>query len=112
MSPTDGIVSQIGMIDGSCIIQAKGIDYTLVDLFDGDDDLASRFDNGGFVTIYLAPRNYHRVHLPLAGRARFCVMSPGLYFPSMTSRREKFAACFAEMNASRLSTIRPAVILL
>jgi len=80
VSPADGIVSQIGTIDGTCIIQAKGIDYKLMDLFDGDDDLASRFENGSFVTIYLAPRNYHRVHLPLPGRARFLRYVPGTLF--------------------------------
>ncbi len=101
VSPTDGIVSQIGMIDGSCIIQAKGIDYTLVDLFDGDDDLASRFDNGGFVTIYLAPRNYHRVHLPLAGRARFLRYVPGTLFSvdDTTTRKIRRLFCRNERVA-------------
>lgn len=69
--PADGTISEIGVINGNTVVQAKGIDYALLELFDGDADLAARFEHGGFATIYLAPRNYHRVHLPLAGRARF-----------------------------------------
>ena len=78
--PADGIISQIGVISGTSVVQAKGIDFELLDLFDGDADLAARFEYGGFATIYLAPRNYHRVHLPLAGRARFLRYVAGARF--------------------------------
>ena len=69
ISPADGIVSQCGHIDGDTLIQAKGINYSLIDLFDGDSSTSNLFHNGTFHTIYLAPKNYHRIHMPIAGSA-------------------------------------------
>jgi phosphatidylserine decarboxylase len=95
VSPADGSISQIGVISGTSIVQAKGIDYELTDLFDGDADLAARFERGGFATIYLAPHNYHRVHIPLAGRARFLRYVPGTLFSvdEGTTQRLKCLFC-------------------
>ena len=95
ISPADGTISQIGVISAKSVVQAKGIDFELLDLFDGDADLAGRFEHGGFVTIYLAPHNYHRVHLPLAGRARFLRYIAGARFSvdKGTTRKLKRLFC-------------------
>ncbi len=65
--PCDGRMGAFGPIDGSTLIQAKGIDYDLAHLL-MDEAWARRFENGHFLTIYLSPRDYHRVHFPLSGR--------------------------------------------
>src|SRR3569833_2801094 len=75
--PVDGTISQIGRLDGSRILQAKGHDYTLEALFDGSPDWAARFTGGTFATLYLAPYNYHRIHMPLAGTLRAAWYVPG-----------------------------------
>ena len=77
--PVDGVISEAGKIDGDTLLQAQGRNYTLKEL------LASRawakdFEGGSFATIYLAPFNYHRVHMPLAGRLRETVYVPGRLF--------------------------------
>jgi phosphatidylserine decarboxylase len=77
--PVDGVISAAGKIDGASLLQAKGRHYTL------DELLASRawakhFEGGSFATIYLAPFNYHRVHMPLRGRLRETVYVPGRLF--------------------------------
>lgn len=77
VSPVDGRVSRIGAIDGDRLIQAKGIDYSLTALVGGDPGLAARFGGGGFATLYLAPGDYHRVHMPLAGKLARMVYVPG-----------------------------------
>ena len=78
--PADGRISQLGRINAETIIQAKGIDYSVTDLCDGDSDMAAAFTDGAFATIYLAPRNYHRVHMPIAGNARWLRYVPGALF--------------------------------
>src|SRR5688500_16714453 len=65
-SPVDGIVGQVGRIAEGRLVQAKGIDYTVEDLL-ADDHLAARLDGGCFLTFYLAPRHYHRIHSPTWG---------------------------------------------
>jgi phosphatidylserine decarboxylase len=67
VSPVDGEVSEAGEIDGDTLVQAKGRSFTLAELL-GSDAAGARFRNGRFATLYLAPRNYHRVHMPQAGR--------------------------------------------
>lgn len=80
ISPVDGRIQQIGAIDGTEILQVKGITYGVSELLGGDPDDALRYRNGSFVTIYLAPWNYHRVHMPLAGRiARMCYIPGDLW---------------------------------
>jgi len=75
--PVDGRVSQIGAVAADRILQAKGIDYSLTTLLGGDPADAARFEGGGFATLYLAPGDYHRIHMPLAGRLTHMVHVPG-----------------------------------
>lgn len=80
VSPADGTVSAAGRLREDAILQAKGIDYTLDDLFAIDLEEARRFENGSFATIYLAPHNYHRVHMPLDGELVAAHYVPGDLF--------------------------------
>lgn len=75
--PVDGAVSQLGAIDSGRIFQAKGRDYSATALLAGDADLAARFADGHFATIYLSPRDYHRIHMPCAGRLLEMTYVPG-----------------------------------
>ncbi len=78
-SPVDGTVSECGRIDGATLLQAKGHTYTLQDLLAGQS-WADRFSGGQFAAIYLAPFNYHRVHMPLGGNLLDTVYVPGRLF--------------------------------
>lgn len=80
LCPADGILSEFGTLNPDRLVQAKGIEYSLLDLFDGDAALAARFAGGSFATIYLAPYNYHRVHMPCAAQARVLRHVPGELF--------------------------------
>lgn len=73
--PADGVVQQAGIVDDGKLIQAKAMSYRLVDLLGIDS--AAEFDGGAFLTIYLAPHNYHRVHAPLGGSVRRVHFIPG-----------------------------------
>ena len=77
--PADGVISEAGRIDGDRLLQAKGRHYSLAELL-ASDSSARRFADGAFATIYLAPFNYHRVHMPLRGRLREAVYVPGRLF--------------------------------
>jgi phosphatidylserine decarboxylase len=79
VSPVDGTISECGDIDGDLLLQAKGRRYTLSDLLAGQS-WAHRFAGGSFATIYLAPYNYHRVHMPLRGRLEQTWFVPGRLF--------------------------------
>ena len=78
--PVDGEVSQVGELRGGALLQAKGREYELTDLLGGSADRAAPFSGGGFATLYLAPRDYHRVHMPLDGRLLETVHVPGRRF--------------------------------
>ncbi|MDB5969033.1 MAG: Phosphatidylserine decarboxylase proenzyme [Hydrocarboniphaga sp.] len=103
ISPVDGAVSQLGQVDGDRIFQAKGHHYTAAELL-GGEDLAQPFIGGEFCTIYLAPNNYHRLHMPLTGTLREWVYVPGRLFsvnpataramPKVFARNERVAAIF------------------
>ncbi|MDX1515573.1 MAG: archaetidylserine decarboxylase [Woeseiaceae bacterium] len=80
VSPVDGTVSMAGTLNGDRLLQAKGIDYTLDDLLVIDLDAARAFDDGLFATIYLAPYNYHRVHMPVDGELVAAHYIPGDLF--------------------------------
>ena len=67
LCPADGAISQLGAITDGVLLQAKGRDFALVDLLGGDAVQATQFQNGQFATIYLSPKDYHRVHMPVAG---------------------------------------------
>ena len=79
-SPVDGTISQIGYLDGQSILQAKGRHYSLAALLAGSPAETAQFAGGAFATLYLAPYNYHRIHMPLAGRLRTTRHVPGQLF--------------------------------
>lgn len=76
-SPADGTISQIGQIAQGRIIQAKGHDYSVQELLGGSESLAATFTSGTFTTIYLSPRDYHRVHIPYSGTLKQMIHVPG-----------------------------------
>jgi phosphatidylserine decarboxylase len=77
LSPADGAISQLGLINNGRIFQAKGYDYSLKTLLGGSTARAEPFINGQFATIYLSPRDYHRVHMPLTGTLKETLYIPG-----------------------------------
>ncbi|MGE4069695.1 MAG: archaetidylserine decarboxylase [Lysobacterales bacterium] len=95
VSPSDGRISQIGRIRDGRIVQAKGMDYTLSELLGGREDEAARFEGGGFATIYLSPRDYHRVHVPYGGRLRRAIHVPGRLFSVAPWTTESIPRLFA-----------------
>ncbi len=80
LCPVDGAISQFGAIDGQRIFQAKGHDFTAAALLGGDSALAAHFHGGHFATLYLSPRDYHRIHMPAAGRLLRMLHVPGALF--------------------------------
>jgi len=80
VSPVDGIVSQAGRADGGRLVQAKGLDYSLEALL-ADPAAAARFRGGAFATLYLSPRDYHRIHFPIGGRITGYRYVPGRLWP-------------------------------
>jgi len=80
LSPVDGTISQIGEIRGDIIIQAKGHEYSLEQLLAGCSDWIYKFSNGKFATLYLSPRDYHRIHMPLGGDLQQMIYLPGKLF--------------------------------
>lgn len=77
LSPADGAVSQLGPVTGGRIIQAKGRDYSVAEILGCSAAEAARFEGGGFITIYLSPKDYHRVHMPAAGTLSATSYIPG-----------------------------------
>lgn len=104
VSPADGCIAQIGTIRDNQILQAKGHNYTVQSLLGDLPELATPFINGNFVTIYLAPKDYHRVHMPLSGKLQQMIYVPGKLFsvnnhaaeniPSVFARNERVIAIF------------------
>ncbi|MDD2544972.1 MAG: archaetidylserine decarboxylase [Burkholderiaceae bacterium] len=102
--PVDGAISQFGPIDQDQIFQAKGHRYSTTALVGGDSALAARFQNGSFATLYLSPRDYHRIHMPCAGRLTRMVHVPGELFsvnpatargvPGLFARNERVVCVF------------------
>lgn len=80
LSPADGVVSQLGTITGGRIFQAKGRDFSAAEILGHGSGIAARFEGGAFITIYLSPRDYHRVHMPAAGRLLSSAYVPGDLF--------------------------------
>lgn len=80
VSPVDGAVSQAGTLDGDRCVQAKGISFPVGKLL-GDEASAHAFKGGAFATLYLAPRDYHRIHAPLAGKVLGYSYLPGEFWP-------------------------------
>ena len=102
--PADGRVSQIGHIDDDRLLQAKGHFFSLSDLLAGDEELVHTFKNGEFATIYLSPRDYHRVHMPCDATLRKMIYVPGDLFsvnpflaehvPNLFARNERVICVF------------------
>ncbi|MDS4031744.1 MAG: archaetidylserine decarboxylase [Candidatus Contendobacter sp.] len=102
--PVDGTVSQIGVAEADTLLQAKGRNFSLTALLGGDAERARPFQGGAFATLYLSPRDYHRIHMPLAGRLREMAHIPGKLFsvsplttrmvPELFARNERVAALF------------------
>ncbi len=80
ISPVDGAISQFGAIDDHHILQAKGHRFTTTQLLAGDAALADRFRHGSFANLYLSPKDYHRLHMPCAGRLQRMIYVPGALF--------------------------------
>ncbi|MDR4999802.1 archaetidylserine decarboxylase [Brevibacillus parabrevis] len=81
VSPVDGTVSQLGDICEGTLIQAKGKDFTVTELLGGSEQEAKRYYGGKFITIYLSPRDYHRIHMPVAGNLVKYSYLPGRLYP-------------------------------
>ncbi len=102
--PVDGAISQFGAIDTDQIFQAKGHRYTTTELVGGDRELGARFENGSFATLYLSPRDYHRIHMPCDGRLMRMIYVPGDLFsvnpttargvPRLFARNERVVCVF------------------
>jgi len=95
VSPVDGAVSQYGSISGDSIIQAKGRDYSVSALLGGDLELADSFTDGEFITIYLSPRDYHRIHMPVTGELESMTYVPGDLFSVNTVTTRNLDNLFA-----------------
>jgi phosphatidylserine decarboxylase len=102
--PVDGAISRFGAMDGNRILQAKNHHYLSVALVGGDETLATRFDHGSFATLYLAPRDYHRIHMPCDGTLVRMIHVPGELFsvnpptargiPGLFARNERVVCVF------------------
>jgi phosphatidylserine decarboxylase len=104
LCPVDGAVSRCGTIAGDRIVQAKGHDYSATALLGGDAELAAAFQGGHCATLYLSPRDYHRIHMPAAGRLLRMIHVPGALFsvnpttvaavPGLFARNERVVCVF------------------
>jgi len=104
LCPVDGAVSQFGAIENGHIFQAKGHAYSATALVGGDSVLAAQFTQGSFATLYLSPRDYHRIHMPCAGTLRQMIYVPGDLFsvnpttargvPGLFARNERVVCVF------------------
>ena len=103
--PVDGAISQFGAVQDDQIFQAKGHSYSTTALVGGDAALAAQFAHGSFATVYLSPRDYHRIHMPCDGRLRRMVYVPGALFsvnpltargvPGLFARNERVVCEFS-----------------
>ena len=112
--PADGAISQLGDIQGGRMFQAKGQSFSTSELLGGDAERAAQFADGRFATIYLSPRDYHRVHMPLAGRLTATTYIPGKLFsvnqvtaenvPRLFARNERLV-CYFDTEAGPMAMI-------
>ena len=118
--PVDGAISQFGSIEGEHIFQAKGHRYTARALLGGDAALAAQFDGGQFATIYLSPKDYHRIHMPCDGVLRRMIYVPGDLFsvnpatalavPGLFARNERVVCVFDTARGPLVMTLVGATI--
>ncbi len=93
--PADGVLSAAGDIEDGYLFQAKGHDYALLELLGGDPALSRLFEEGSFATVYLSPRDYHRVHMPYGGKLKKMVHVPGRLFSVNETTCAKVPRLFA-----------------
>ena len=114
ISPADGVISQVGKIRKNKILQAKNVDYSLARLV-GNSDQAKKYENGTFATIYLSPKDYHRVHIPAQGQLLTTRYIPGELFsvnqqtaemvPNLFARNERLVCEFKSQQLGHFSVI-------
>ncbi len=118
--PVDGAISQFGNIVYDQVFQAKGHSYSTTALVGGDKDLAAKFLNGSFATLYLSPRDYHRIHMPCDGRLTRMIYVPGALFsvnpttargvPGLFARNERVVCEFESAHGPFILTLVGATI--
>ena len=118
--PVDGAISQFGAIAADQVLQAKGHGYSTTALVGGDAQLAAQFQNGSFATLYLSPRDYHRIHMPCDGELRRMIYVPGDLFsvnpttargvPGLFARNERVVCVFDSANGPFVLTLVGATI--
>lgn len=114
LCPVDGSVSQAQAIKNGRVFQAKGQDYSLLELVGGDKELETIFNNGQFATLYLSPRDYHRIHMPATGKLKHMQYIPGRLFsvatfvvnhiPRLFARNER-CVCYFETDQGPMAMI-------
>ncbi len=105
VSPVDGCISEIGYLSDGQLVQAKGHSYSVAALLGGEEAAYAPFQNGSFVTLYLSPKDYHRVHMPLEGQLQEMIYIPGSLFsvqpttvrviPNLFAKNERLVAIFS-----------------
>ncbi len=94
VSPVDGTVGEVGVIEDGTLMQVKGRSYSLARLLD-DEEEAKRFEGGAYATLYLAPHDYHRIHAPVSGSISQGALVPGALFPVFREALERIDELFA-----------------
>ncbi|HSI06313.1 MAG: archaetidylserine decarboxylase [Myxococcota bacterium] len=94
VSPVDGTVGEVGLIEDGTLMQVKGRSYSLARLLD-DEEEAKRFEGGAYATLYLAPHDYHRIHAPVSGSISQGALVPGALFPVFREALERIDELFA-----------------
>jgi phosphatidylserine decarboxylase len=120
ISPVDGAISQFGAIERDQIFQAKGHHYSTTALVGGDAELAAKFQDGSFATLYLSPKDYHRIHMPCDGKLTRMIYVPGELFsvnpttargvPGLFARNERVVCVFDSKHGSFVLTLVGATI--
>nr|WP_284041573.1 archaetidylserine decarboxylase [Halomonas olivaria] len=120
LSPADGTLSQYGRLTAGQLVQAKGHTYSAQTLLGGCTDLAEEFLGGSFATVYLSPRDYHRVHMPMTGILREMIYVPGRLFsvnqatanhvPGLFARNERLVCIFDTEHGSMAMVLVGAMI--
>ena len=120
LCPVDGAISQYGAIDKDQLFQAKGHHYSTAALVGGDAALAQQFQDGSFATLYLSPRDYHRIHMPCDGRLTRMIYVPGDLFsvnpvtargvPGLFARNERVVCLFESAHGPFVLTLVGATI--
>lgn len=118
--PVDGAISQFGAIERDQIFQAKGHHYSTTALVGGDAELAAKFQDGSFATLYLSPKDYHRIHMPCDGKLTRMIYVPGKLFsvnpttargvPSLFARNERVVCVFETKQGPLVLTLVGATI--